>query len=252
LFTLASPPCAVFFLLLSSPPALLTPSPSQAAEAEELLLEVAAQKTASALESKHVPIERCAEWREIRAQRPRAECIRDGVEIAINALETECRESCNLLLSVATAQAAEARRLKAVISALKADVKDKRAALAVDAKTAAIKEAPASETPLWEYSSSVGNGYGPFGPQWRGATVSLCSDAEQAVAVSTRVRSKAEEVEAGCMEREASRRAEITRQHAGSLARLREAISHLGRPVSSKGSSRFQGCLPSLLGVCTL
>ncbi|EOD29423.1 hypothetical protein EMIHUDRAFT_204093 [Emiliania huxleyi CCMP1516] len=32
------------------------------------------------------------------------------------------------------------------------------------------------------------------------------------------------------MEREASRRAEITRQHAGSLARLREAISHLGRP----------------------
>lgn len=213
---------------------------------------MAAQKTASALESKHVPIERCAEWREIRAQRPRAECIRDGVEIAINALETECRESCNLLLSVATAQAAEARRLKAVISALKADVKDKRAALAVDAKTAAIKEAPASETPLWEYSSSVGNGYGPFGPQWRGATVSLCSDAEQAVAVSTRVRSKAEEVEAGCMEREASRRAEITRQHAGSLARLREAISHLGRPVSSKGSSRFQGCLPSLLGVCTL
>jgi hypothetical protein len=46
-----------------------------------------------ALQSKNTPIRRADEWLARRAQRPQSEAIRDGVEMAIDALSKAIRES---------------------------------------------------------------------------------------------------------------------------------------------------------------
>lgn len=50
-------------------------------------------ETEAALQSKNTPIQRVDEWLARRAERPQSEAIRDGVEMAIDALSKALRES---------------------------------------------------------------------------------------------------------------------------------------------------------------
>eukprot|EP00962_Isochrysis_galbana_P001196 scaffold297_cov108-Isochrysis_galbana.AAC.25 len=50
-------------------------------------------ETEAALQSKNTPIQRVEEWLARRAERPQSEAIRDGVEMAIDALSKALRES---------------------------------------------------------------------------------------------------------------------------------------------------------------